>query len=89
MGYVANLPICGALLILSAALKRWEPPQDGRGYVANLPICGALLILSPALKRWGPPRWQGLCSQSAHLWGSADFVRRYEVLGTPKMAGVM
>ena len=45
-GYVATLPTCGPLLILSPALKR-RGPLDGRGYVATLPTCGPLLILSP------------------------------------------
>ena len=45
------------------------------GDVANLPTCGPLLILSPRLvARRGPPRRQGLCSQSAHLWATADLV---------------
>ena len=26
-GYIATLPTCGPLLILPAALKRWEPPR--------------------------------------------------------------
>ena len=51
---------------------------DGRGYVTKLPTCGPVLILSPVLKRWGPPRRQGLCSQYAHLWATADFVPRSE-----------
>ena len=33
-----------------------------------------LLILSPALKCWGPCRRQGLCSQSIHLWATAESV---------------
>ena len=52
-GYVANLPTCGPLLVLSPALKDCGPP-DGRGYVANLPICGQLLVLSPTPKHCGP-----------------------------------
>ena len=31
----------------------------------------------------------GLCSQSAHLWATADFVPHCEVLGTPQTAGVL
>ena len=58
-------------------------PQTAGVYVANLPIYGPLLVLSPSLKRWGPPRWQGLCSQSAHLWVNSDLVPRFEALGTP------
>ena len=42
------------------------------GSVAYPPTCGPLLILFPALKRWASPRWQGLCSQSAHLWATFD-----------------
>ena len=68
LGYVANLPTCGPLLILSSALKRWRP-ADGRGYIANVPICGPLVILSPAMKHRGP-QMAGLCSQSAHLWAT-------------------
>ena len=58
-------------------------------HVANLPTCGPLVILSPALKHWGPPRQQRLCSQSAHLWATGDFVPRPEALGTPQTAAVM
>ena len=58
-------------------------------YVANLPTCWPLLIFSPALKRWGSPRRQGLCSQSAHVWATSDFLPCFEVLGTPLMARVM
>ena len=46
-GYVANLPTCGPLLILSPALS-FGDPLDGKGYVFNLPTCGSLLILTPA-----------------------------------------
>ena len=82
-------PIFGALLILSPAMNRLGTRQAGGAYVANLPICGAILILSPALKRWGPPRRQGLCRHFAHLWGTADFVRRSEALGTPQKTEAM
>ena len=58
LDYVANLPTCGPLLILSPALKRWGL-QDDTVYVANLPSCGPLLILSPALKHWGPQDGKG------------------------------
>ena len=50
---------------------------------------GPVLILYPALKRWGARRRHGLCSQSAHLWASSDFVPRSEALGTPQTAQVM
>ena len=35
------------------------------------------------------PKWQGLCHQSAHLRATADFIPRFEALGTPKTARVM
>ena len=68
-GYLANLPTCGLLLIVSPTVNRCPPPPplDGRGYVANLLSCGPLLVGSNALKGWGPPSWQGLCGPSAHL----------------------
>ena len=34
--------------------------------------------LAPCLR---PPRWQGLCSQSAHLWAISDFLPRFEARG--------
>ena len=46
-----------------------------------------MLILSPALRRWKPPRRHGSCSQSAHLWATANFVSRSEELGTPDSTG--
>ena len=58
--------LVGDNLILSPAVKQWEPP-NGKGYVANLPTCGPILILSPALNRWRLPKQQGSCSQSVHL----------------------
>ena len=66
------------MLILSLALKRWQPP-DGRDYVATRPLCGlkrggpqdgrGYIATRPlcGLKRWGPPRWHGLCSHEAHF----------------------
>ena len=87
-GYVATLPTCGPLLIVSPALKRWGPP-GGRGYVATSPTCVPSLILPPALKRWGPPRQQELCSHLAHLWATCDSTPRSEAVGTPQAAGVM
>ena len=73
MGYVANLPTCGPLLILAPSRKCLGPP-NGKGYVANPPTGGPLLTLSPALGRWGPFRRQGLYSQSALLCVTTDFV---------------
>ena len=35
-----------------------------------------LLIVSPVVKHWGLPKQQGLCSQSANLWATSDFVPR-------------
>ena len=51
-------------------------------HVANLPTSGPLLIFSPGEQ-------QGLCCQTAHLWAIANFLPRYEVLGTPPTARVM
>ena len=64
-------------------------PPDGKGHLANMPTCGPLLILCPTLKCWGPLGRQGLCSKCAHLWASANFVPRFEALGTPRTAGVI
>ena len=58
-------------------------PLGDMGYVATLPTCRPPPILSPALKRWGPPRGQGLCSHTAHLWASSDFVPGFEAVGIP------
>ena len=59
------------------------------GYVSTRPICGPLLIWSPAPKRWGLLKRQGLCSHPACLWETADFVPRFEALGTPQASHVM
>ena len=76
-GYVATL-----------ILPHYEDPPNSTGDGANVPTCGPLLILFPALKRRGPSRRHGLCNECAHLWAAADFVPRFEVLGTPKTVGV-
>ena len=74
--------------VVGTMLVHATVPPNGRGYLANPPTCGPLLILSPALKRWEPSKRQGLCHQSAHLWAMADFVPRFEALGTPKRQGL-
>ena len=55
-------------------------------HVANVHTCGPLLIPPPpppTLKCWEHPKRHGLCSQSAHLWATTDFVPCSEALGTP------
>ena len=82
-GYLAHLPTCGLLLIVSPTVNRWGPPLDGRGYVANLLSCRPLLVGSNALKGWGPPSRQGLCGQIARLQATADFASPLKSVGTP------
>ena len=48
-----------------------------------------VLILSPTLKLWGNHTPRGLCSQSAHLWATADFVPALKHWGQSQMAGAM
>ena len=89
-GYVATLPTCGSLLILSPALKRWGPPRRQRlcSHAAHL---WASSDYVPHFEALATPRRQGegLYSHPAHLWATSDFVPRCEVLGTPKAAAVM
>ena len=43
--------------------------------------------IPPALKWWGPPKRQGLCSQSAHLWATADPPPSLKRWGPPDRKG--
>ena len=58
-GYVATLPTCRPLLILSVSRSVGDP-QNGKVDVGNPPTCGTMLILSRALKCWGPPFGEGV-----------------------------
>ena len=76
---VGNSSIYGPLLILSLALKCWDPPNS-RGCVANPPKVEPLLILLPALNNLGSPDGKGYRATSDS---------RYKALGTPQTVGVM
>ena len=74
---VANLATCGALLILSPALKHWGP-LDGKADVANLPTCGPLLILLDKTIRAEP----GKCLQTlSFAWSLMVFVAAWAARG--------
>ena len=70
-------------------VTHWLAAAPMTGDVSNLPTCGPLLFLSTSAPRsWGPPRRHRQCTQSAHLWATADFVPRSKPLRTPQTVGV-
>ena len=83
----ANVRTCGLPCILSPALDNGEP-LNNRGYIANPPACGRLVILFPFERHKGPPSCHELCSQSAHLWATHDFVTHSQALGARDTVGV-
>ena len=60
--YVANLPICGPLLILFPALKRWGPPSR-QVLCSQMAHLWAIVEFVPRSKTLGTHVWSGVMSQ--------------------------
>ena len=79
-GYVAHVPFRGPPLILSPAVKHWEPPRR-QGLCSRSTHLWATSDLALRRHAWRPPRSHGLCSPSAHLWAIAHVVPRRQGKG--------